>query len=119
MIFGNYYPSTAYMLTLIVKYEFSVIEQVTNVSKIRDYLLRLPPLLVASLGVCVDTIWQCTVPSSNINQIGPNTSVCGTLCVTSAVQNNMIAVTANRRIILCICEILILLIISFNQMIQN
>lgn len=41
------------------------------------YLRLFPPLLEAGFGVLVETIWQWTVPSSNMSQMAPNTSVVG------------------------------------------
>lgn len=41
------------------------------------YLRLFPPLLEAGFGVLVETIWQWTVPSSNMSQMAPNTSVAG------------------------------------------
>lgn len=62
----------------------------------RPYLRLFPPLLEAGFGVLVETIWQWTVPSSNMSQMAPNTSVAGIPWGWGMVRYRTAAATENQ-----------------------
>lgn len=66
-------------------------------SSLCSYLRLFPPLLEAGLGVLVETIWQWTVPSSNMSQMAPNTSVVGIPWGWGMVTYRTAAATAGER----------------------